>query len=119
VSAFTELAFNTSYIHRFNPNWRTTAEFGIGFFSKPSAAAFLGNCATNSTVGACVSGGTTAAQLASIEKRHIQSAWSLTYSPLPGQVDIALELDYYDRQVQATGTGGAAWTQRLGFNFYW
>ena len=47
------------------------------------------------------------------------SAVSLTYSPVPGQVDIALEMDYYDRQVQASGTGTAGWTQRLGFNFYW
>jgi Porin subfamily len=119
VSAITELAFNTSYIHRFSPNWRATAEFGVGFFSKPDSAKGLGNCANNTAVNLCVSGGANAAQLASIEKRHIQSAASLTYSPIPGQVDIAVELDYYDRQVQATGTGGAGWTQRLGFNFYW
>jgi hypothetical protein len=34
-------------------------------------------------------------------------------------MDIVTELDYYDRQVQASGTGASAWTQRLGFNFYW
>ena len=66
-----------------------------------------------------MSGGATAAQLANIEKQHIQAAWSLTYSPVPGQVDIALELDYYNRVVQATNTSGDAWTQRLGVNFYW
>ena len=119
VSAITELALNTSYIHRFNPNWRTTAEFGIGFFNKPDAADGWGNCANNVSVSACVPGGANAAQLASVEKRHLQSAVSLTYSPVPGQVDFVAELDYYDRQVQATGTGGAGWTQRLGVNFYW
>jgi|GEM_PF-1749273 len=119
VSSFNELALNTSYIHRFNPNWRTTGEFGIGFFNKPSSASGLSNCADSGANLTCVSGGATAAQLASVEKRHIQAAWSLTYSPVPGQVDIGLELDYYDRQVQASGTGSAAWTQRLGFNFYW
>jgi hypothetical protein len=119
VSSINELGLNTSYIHRFNPNWRATAEFGIGFFSKPSAAGGLTNCADSGTTSACVSGGATAAQLASVEKRHIQSSVSVTYSPVPGQVDIVTELDYYDRQVQASGTGGAGWTQRLGFNFYW
>jgi len=119
VSAIRELALNTSYIHRFNPNWRTTATFGIGFFNKPGAASGWSNCANNGAVGTCASGGTTAAQLTSVEKRHLMSAVSLTYSPVPGQVDIALEMDYYDRQVQASGTGTAGWTQRLGFNFYW
>ncbi|HLI21757.1 MAG TPA: porin, partial [Stellaceae bacterium] len=122
VSPITELGLNTSYIHRFNPNWRTTAEFSIGFFNKPDASAGWGNCATaggTGAVDACVSGGAAAAQLASVEKRHIESAWSLTYSPVPGQVDISLELDYYDRQVQASGTGASAWAQRVGFNFYW
>ena len=126
VSSVNELALNTSYIHRFNPNWRTTAEFGIGFFNKPSAAAGFGNCATGSAsttaaglVGTCVSGGLTSAQLTNLEKRHIQAAWSVTYSPVPGQMDIGFELDYYDRQTQASNTGASAWTQRLGFNFYW
>ncbi len=119
VSAIRELAINTSYIHRFNPNWRTSAEFGIGFFNKPGAASSWGNCANSGITTACVSGGSNAAQLASVEKRHLQSSVSLTYSPVPGQVDIGMELDYYDRHVQASGTGTAGWTQRLGFNFYW
>jgi hypothetical protein len=119
VSAIRELALNTSYIHRFNPNWRATAEFGVGFYNKPGAASGWGNCATAATATSCVSGGATAAQLASVEKRHLQSSVSLTYSPVPGQIDIVTELDYYDRQVQASGTGTAGWTQRLGFNFYW
>jgi hypothetical protein len=119
VSSVNELALNTSYIHRFNPNWRATAEFGVGFFNKPSAASGWGNCANSGVVSTCVSGGATAAQLASVEKRHLQSSVSLTYSPVPGQMDIVTELDYYDRQVQASGTGASAWTQRLGFNFYW
>lgn len=125
VSSLNELALNTSYIHRFNPNWRTTAEFGVGFINKPGGTGGLGNCATGAgaspsgTVGTCVSGGNSAAQLASFEKRHIQSAWSLTYSPIPGRLDISLELDYWDRQVWASGTGAAAWKQSLGFNFYW
>jgi hypothetical protein len=119
ISSINELALNTSYIHRFSPNWRTTAEFGIGFYNKPDATRGFGNCANNGIASSCVSGGSSAAQLAAVEKRHLQSSVSLTYSPLPGQVDIAVELDYYDRQVQASGTGGAGWTQRLGFNFYW
>jgi hypothetical protein len=119
VSSINELALNTSYIHRFNPNWRMTGEFGVGFFNKPSAAASWNTCANSGASPTCVSGGATAAQLASVEKRHLQSAVSLTYSPVPGQMDIALELDYYDRQVQAAGTGATGWTQRLGFNFYW
>jgi hypothetical protein len=119
VSSINELALNTSYIHRFNPNWRTTGTFGIGFFNKPDSASGFGNCAVNTAVNVCVPGGATAAQLASVEKRHIMSAWSLTYSPVPGQVDISLELDYYDRRVQASNTGATAWTQRLGVNFYW
>src|SRR6185437_14639545 len=121
VSALTELAFDTSYIHRFNPNWRWTGSFGIGFFQKPDAAAAWGNCATSGggVVSGCVSGGTTAAQLASLEKRHIFSGTALTYSPVPGQVDIKVELDYYDRQVQASRTGSAAWAQNFSVAFYW
>ena len=118
VSAIRELGLNTSYIHRFNPNWRSTAEFGIGFFNKPSAAGSWTNCAST-VIGTCVSGAATAAQLASVEKRHLQSAVSLTYSPVPGQMDITAEVDYFDRQVQASGTGTAAWGQYLSFNFYW
>ena len=119
VSAITELGMNTSYIHRFSPNWRMSAEAGVGFFNKPSAAGAFGNCANNGVVSACVSGGANSAQLASVEKRHIQSALSVTYSPIPGQVDISLEGDYFDRRVQASGTGGHAWGQYLTFNFYW
>jgi hypothetical protein len=121
VSPISEVAFNTSYIHRFNPNWRTSAEFDIGFFGKPDAAAGFGNCATatGGAVASCVAGGATAAQSASIEKRHIHSGVSLTYSPVPGMVDIKAELDYYDRQVQATNTGASAWAQSLSVAFYW
>ena len=50
-----------------------------------------------------------AAQLSSVEKRHIFSGVALTYSPVPGMIDIKAELDYYDRQVQATNTGANAW----------
>jgi hypothetical protein len=119
VSSINELTLNTSYIHRFNPNWRTTGSFGIGFFNKPSAAAGWSNCADSGASLACVSGGATAAQLISVEKRHIMSGVSLTYSPVPGQIDIKVELDYYDRQVQASGTGASAWAQNLSFAFYW
>jgi len=118
VSSINELALNTSYIHRFNPNWRTSATFGIGFYNRPAATNGLIGCA-GPVSGTCVSGFTSSAQLASVEKRHLMSAWSLTYSPVPGQVDIALELDYYNRQVYAAGTSADGWTQRLGFNFYW
>jgi hypothetical protein len=118
VSAIKELAFNTSYIHRFNPNWRSTVEFGIGFFNKPAAAAGWSNCANAGTL-ACVSGGTTAAQLTSVEKRHLNSAWSITYSPVPGQVDISIEWDHFERWVQASSTNANANIYAMGFNFYW
>jgi hypothetical protein len=74
VSSINELALTTNYIHRFNPNWRMSGAFGIGFFSKPDAARGWSNCSTNGTVGggpSLCAGGATAAQLASIEKRHI------------------------------------------------
>jgi len=120
VSSLNELELTTSYIHRFNPNWRATGAFGIGFFNKPSSATGFGNCANSGgAVGTCVAGGTTNAQLASIEKRHIFSAAALTYSPVPGQIDIKAELDYYDRKVQASGTGASAWAQNLSVAFYW
>ena len=125
VNSLNELALTTNYIHRFNPNWRATAAFGIGFFNKASAAALWSNCSTSGTLTAAVAansfcnGGNSAAQLASLERRHIFSAVALTYSPVPGQVDIKVELDYYDRQVQASNTGSAAWAQNLSFAFYW
>ena len=124
ISSINELALNASYIHRFNPNWRMTGAFGIGFFNKPDAAAGFSNCSTSGTLtGAAANslcaGGATAAQLASIEKRHIFSGATVVYSPVPGQVDIQVELDYYDRQVQASKTGASAWAQNLSFKFYW
>jgi hypothetical protein len=124
VSAITELALTASYIHRFNPNWRATGAFGIGFFDKPDAAHGWSNCSTNGTTlniaaNSLCAGGANAAQLASIEKRHIFSGAALTYSPVPGQIDIKVELDYYDRKVQASGTGASAWAQNLSFAFYW
>ena len=66
-----------------------------------------------------MSGGSAAAQLSSLEKRHIFSGVALTYSPVPGMVDIKAELDYYDRQVQASNTGASAWAQNLAISFYW
>jgi hypothetical protein len=101
-----------------------TGAFGIGFFNKPDAAAGFSNCSTSGTLtGAAANslcaGGATAAQLASIEKRHIFSGATVVYSPVPGQVDIQVELDYYDRQVQASKTGASAWAQNLSFKFYW
>ena len=122
VSSINELALTTNYIHRFNPNWRASGAFGIGFFDKPSAANGWSNCSTNGTVGGgagLCAGGATAAQLASIEKRHIFSGVSLTYSPIPGRIDIKAELDYYDRQVQASNTGANAWAQNVSVAFYW
>jgi hypothetical protein len=120
VSSINELALSASYIHRFNPNWRMTGAFGIGFFNKPDSARGFGNCATNGgAISGCVSGGSAAAQLASVEKRHIFSGLALTYSPVPGMIDIKAELDYYDRQVQATNTGANAWAQNVSFSFYW
>jgi len=122
VSSINELALTTNYIHRFNPNWRMTGAFGIGFFSKPDAANGWSNCSTSGTVGggpSLCAGGATAAQLASVEKRHIFSGLSVTYSPVPGQIDIKAELDYYDRKVQASNTGANAWAQNVSFAFYW
>jgi hypothetical protein len=121
VSSLNELALTTNYIHRFSPNWRMTGSFGVGFFNKPDAAAGFGNCATatGGAVNACVAGGASAAQLASLEKRHIYSGLSLTYSPVPGMVDIKGELDYYDRKVQASNTGASAWAQSVSVAFYW
>jgi hypothetical protein len=124
VSSNNELTFNTSYIHRFNPNWRATGAFGIGFFHKPDAAGGFSNCSTNGTslniaANSLCAGGANAAQLASLEKRHIFSGAALTYSPVPGQIDIKVELDYYDRKVQASGTGASGWAQNLSFAFYW
>jgi hypothetical protein len=120
VSSINELALTTNYIHRFNKNWRMSGAFGIGFFNKPDAARGFGNCATNGgAIGTCVSGGSTAAQLAGVEKRHIFSGVSLTYSPVPGMVDLKVELDYYDRQVQASNTGASAWAQNMSVAFYW
>ena len=119
VSAIKELALNTSYIHRFNPNWRSTVEIGVGFYNKPSAAAGFTNCANSGSTIACVSGGTNAAQLSSVEKRHMQSSWSLTYSPVPGMMDIVLEWDHWERWVQASSTSGHGNGYGLNFNFYW
>jgi hypothetical protein len=120
ISSINELALTTNYIHRFNRNWRMSGAFGVGFFNKPDAARGFGNCATNGGAsGTCVPGGSSAAQLASIEKRHIFSGVSLTYSPVPGMVDIKAELDYYDRKVQASNTGATAWAQNVSFAFYW
>jgi hypothetical protein len=120
VSSYNELALDTSYIHRFNPNWRWTGTFGIGFIGRPDATLGWGNCATNGVaVGACVSGGSANAQLASVEKRHIFAGTALTYSPVPGQVDIKVELDYYDRKVRASNTGATAWAQNFSVAFYW
>ena len=53
----------TYYIHRFSPIGGPRRTFGIGFFGKPSAATGLTN----------VNSGGTAAQLASFEKRHLDS----------------------------------------------
>jgi hypothetical protein len=111
-----ELGASTSYTHRFSPNWRSTAAFGMGFFSKPSAAGGLINC---SGTGAGCSGGTTAAQLASLEKRHLASQLNVVYSPVPGLTDIYLEWDHYNRWVQATNTSGVNNTYSVTFNIFW
>jgi hypothetical protein len=119
ISSLNELELTGSYIHRFNPNWRATGSFGIGFINKPDAAAGFGNCANNTAVNLCVAGGANAAQLAGIEKRHIFSAAALTYSPVPGMVDIKGELDYYNRQVQASNTNASALAESVSVSFYW
>ncbi|HKT17867.1 MAG TPA: porin [Stellaceae bacterium] len=107
-----ELAFNTSYIHRFSPNWRATAEFGIGFFNKP------GN-APNSGAFLNVANGTTGAGLAGLEKRHLESGLSVTYSPVPGKVDFGLEWDHWERWVQAADTSGHSNIYSAKVAFFW
>jgi Porin subfamily len=104
-----ELAFTTSYKHVFSPNWRATAEFSIGFFNKPSNTAGFTNVAS----------GTTAAGLASFEKRHLQSALAVTYSPVPGKVDMKFEWDHWDRWVQASDTSGNSNRYGINIAFYW
>jgi len=106
------LGLATSYTHRFNPNWRSTAAFGIGFFSKPSNASGLTNTCTGTLC-------TTAAQLAGLEKRHLASQLNVVYSPLPGLMDIYLEWDHWDRWVQASNTSGTSQAFSLGFNVFW
>lgn len=109
MDVFKELAVNTSYIHRFSSHWRTTAEIGMGFFNKPSNTAGFTNTAS----------GTTGAQLASFEKRHLESGLSLTYSPVPGMMDISAEWDHWERWVQASSTSGHSNAYNLWFIFYW
>ncbi len=104
-----ELALNTSYKHVFSPNWRATAQFGIGFFNKPSNTANFSNVAS----------GTSAAGLASFEKRHLQSALAVTYSPVPGKIDMKLEWDHWERWVQASDTSGNGNRYGLSMVFYW
>jgi hypothetical protein len=105
-----ELGLATNYTHRFNPNWRSTAAFGYGIFSKPSNAAGLTNTTT-------ATGG--AAQLASFEKRHLASQLNVVYSPVPGLTDIYLEWDHWNRWVQASGTSGNANAYSISVNIYW
>lgn len=109
LSLVKELALNTSYIHRFNNNWRATAEFGIGFFNKPSGAAGF-------TAGPTT---TANAPLANLEKRHLESGLSATYSPVPGMMDITLEWDHYNRWVQAAGTTSQANVYGATFSIFW
>jgi hypothetical protein len=107
-SLISELGVNTSYTHRFNRNWRSTASFGMGFFSKPSSASGLTS----------VAAGTSNAQLASLEKRHLASQLNVVYSPLPGMVDIYLEWDHWERWTQAQARGRSN-KESIGFNFFW
>jgi hypothetical protein len=104
------LGASVTYTHRFNPNWRSTASFGMGFFSKPDAANGLTNVQS-------ATGG--AAQLASFEKRHLASHLNLVWSPLPGITDIYMEWDHYDRWVQASNTSADANSYSVGINVFW
>jgi hypothetical protein len=110
------LGVATSYTHRFNPNWRSTAAVGMGFFSKPSNTAGLTNCSGGGT--GCSAAGT-AAQLASFEKRHLASQLNVVWSPLPGITDIYLEWDHWDRWVQASNTSATSQAFSLGINIFW
>ncbi|MGH7036506.1 MAG: porin, partial [Stellaceae bacterium] len=111
LDLFKELALNTSYIHRFSANWRATAQFGIGFFNKPANAATVGNVN--------VANGVNAAAMAGLEKRHIQSGLSVTYSPVPGKIDIGVEWDHWERSVQAANTSGNGNRYGAHVFFYW
>ena len=119
-----ELGIATNYIHRFNPNWRSTAAVGMGFFSKPSNAGGLTNCTFVSAAATppgsgCSASNTTAAQLASFEKRHLDAQFNVVYSPVPGLTDIYLEWDHWNRWVQASNTTGVSEAVSIGMNFYW
>jgi len=104
------LGLATSYTHRFNPNWRSTAAFGYSFFNKPSNINGLTNVAS-------AAGG--AAQLASFEKHHLASQLNVVWSPLPGVTDIYLEWDHYNRWVQASNTTSNANSYSVGLNVFW
>jgi hypothetical protein len=108
-SLISDLAVATSYTHRFNANWRSTAAIGMGFFSKPSSATGLTN----------VANGTTAAQLASLEKRHLASQFNVIWSPIPGIIDLYVEWEHWDRWVQAANTSGTSQAYRVGANIFW
>jgi Porin subfamily len=108
-----EFAFITSYKHVFSPHWRATAEFSMGFFNKPSNVNDAARILTN------LASGTSNAGLAGIEKRHLQSGLSITYSPLPGKVDIGFEWDHWDRWVQASNTSGNSNRYGVHMFFYW
>ena len=110
-----ELAIETSYTHRFNPNWRMTAEVGVGFYNKPSSAAGLTNtCGTGPAT--C---NNTAAQLASIEKRHLASHLVGVWAPLPGLFEITAAWTHWERTVQASSTWGQSNSYSLQAAFYW
>ncbi len=104
-----DTALYTMYVHRFNPNWRWTADAGVGMFSKPGAASGLTNVAQ----------GATNAQLASLEKQHWTAHTDIIWSPVPGLTDIYLEFDHWNREVQASGTSGEGSKVDVSFIFYW
>jgi hypothetical protein len=81
----------------------------MGFFSKPSNAANL----------SAIPSATGNAPLAGIEKRHLQSSLSVTYTPVPGRIDIGIEWDHWDRWVQVANTTGTGNRYGAHVYFYW
>ena len=91
-----DTALYTMYVHRFNPNWRWTADAGVGMFSKPGAASRPDQCGARSHE----------RPVGELGEAALDRAYRIIWSPVPGLTDIYLEWDHWNREVQASGTSG-------------
>jgi len=114
-----ETSLYTDYVHRFSPNWRIAGDIGVGFFSKPSAAAGLTSVGSTIAPGASNIVAGSNAQLASLERRHWDSHLWAIWSPVPGLTDFGIGWDHWDRQVYAYHTGVSADEIKFSGRFYW